>query len=223
MSIISSRRSLTGISFAFAAIVAISTVSASAATPATSGAAPTAPTTTVPACRIPVDPTPIGLSAPAGSPSGLTVIHECRIPVDPIPVHPCQIPVDAPVVGGAGSAPAQPITTCPIPVDPGPFPGNNAYWLQPTPGLIDVHPVAFDHVGVSADGLTLTVYWWGGSLDCYGLDSVKVTHAADGSLVITLFVGTRSGLEDIACNEMAIFLATDVTLDHPLFTDGSAN
>jgi hypothetical protein len=94
--------------------------------------------------------------------------------------------------------------------------------VKPGPKVRDARPVAIDHISVAADGTTVTVYWWGGIDTCYALDSVVVTHATDGTPIITVNEGTLASLPpNTACIEIAMLKATTITLDQPLFLDGS--
>ena len=127
---------------------------------------------------------------------------------------------------GNGSQPGNPgdpngpITGVPGPLDP--VPGDGALHVVPVPGVKDAHPVAIDHISIGPDGLTLTVYWWGGVESCYALSSATATRGADGVLVITVLEGTNPGLPPMtACIEIAQLKATTITLDQPIFRDGS--
>lgn len=119
--------------------------------------------------------------------------------------------------GAAG--PDEPITGAPAPAHPPS--GDGALHVEPVPGVVDSLPHAIDRVSVAADGRTATVYWWGGVDSCYGLDEVRVERDADGMPVITVLEGTLPGLGDVACIEIALSKATTITLDEPLYLDGS--
>jgi len=119
--------------------------------------------------------------------------------------------------GAAG--PDEPTTGAPAPADPPS--GDGALHVEPVPGVVDSLPHAIDRVSVAADGRTATVYWWGGVDSCYGLDEVRVERDADGMPVITVLEGTLPGLGDVACIEIALSKATTITLDEPLYLDGS--
>ncbi|MEO7118831.1 MAG: hypothetical protein ABIZ34_07655, partial [Candidatus Limnocylindrales bacterium] len=122
---------------------------------------------------------------------------------------------DSPITPGE---PVPPVFDCPI---PDPWPNDGATHVTPVPGVIDPHAVPIDHVSVSADGRTMTVYWWGGVRECNGLARVTVEMAPDGSLALTVLEGIMPGAEHMACIDIAMLLATDITLDTPIFTDGS--
>lgn len=115
--------------------------------------------------------------------------------------------------------PDDPVTGVPGPVEP--LPGDGATHVEPQPGITNAIPHAIDHITVANDGRHVTVYWWGGVEDCYGLKDVLVDHDADGTLVLTVLEGTRPDLGDVACIEIALLKATTITLDQPLFVSGS--
>jgi hypothetical protein len=117
------------------------------------------------------------------------------------------------------TGPDEPITGAPAPGHPPS--GDGALHVEPVPGVVDSLPHAIDRVSVAADGRTATVYWWGGVDSCYGLDEVRVERDADGMPVITVLEGTLPGLGDVACIEIALSKATTITLDEPLYLDGS--
>ncbi len=118
-------------------------------------------------------------------------------------------------------APEEPIVSDPD-TDPGASPsGDGALQVQPVPGVVDSRPHAIDRISVAADGRTVTVYWWGGVDSCYGLDEVRVERDADGAPIITVLEGTLPNLGDVACIEIALLKSTTITLEEPLFLDGS--
>ncbi len=119
--------------------------------------------------------------------------------------------------GAAG--PDEPIAGTPAPADPPA--ADEALHVKPVPGIVDSRPHAIDRISVAADGRTVTVYWWGGVDSCYGLDEVLVERDADGMPVITVLEGTLPGLGDVVCIEIALLKATTITLDEPLYLDGS--
>jgi len=117
------------------------------------------------------------------------------------------------------AAPDEPIAAPPAPADPAI--GDGALHVEPVAGIVNSRPHAIDRISVAADGRTVTVYWWGGVDSCYGLDEVRVERDADGGPVITVLEGTLPGLGDVACIEIALSKATTITLDEPLYLDGS--
>jgi hypothetical protein len=114
---------------------------------------------------------------------------------------------DDPVVGQPG-------------FDGGP-PDDGAKLITPTPGLRDVREQPWDRVSVSADGKTLTVYFWSGVDTCYGLADVKAT-TVDGVLKVSVFTGNRPLPADTACIDLAQLYKVVITLDQPLVLGGAA-
>ena len=125
--------------------------------------------------------------------------------------------------GGGGAPPASGDSDTPIghhpPADEPPV-GGGALRVAPEPGIVDARPHAWDHIDVSADGRTLTVYYHGGVQDCYGLAEVRV-DTSDG-ISITVLEGTRPGAGDRACIAIALLKAATVTLDEPLVLNPAA-
>ena len=135
-------------------------------------------------------------SEPGGAGGGTPAVCESCDPIDP----------DEPVTGGAAPV--------------GAAPADGAQRVKPEPGIVNATPHAFDHVDVSADGRTLTIYYYGGVDDCYGLASVDVSRNDDGSLGITILEGGRPGLGNVACIEIAVLKSVEVTIDQPVFVPG---
>jgi hypothetical protein len=122
---------------------------------------------------------------------------------------------------GSTGDPGATVTSPPMSEDP--MTGDGALHVQPVPGVTNARQVSIDHVALDADGKTLTVYWYGGVDTCYALEKVVAEPNADGVLVLTVFEGTLPGLPaDQACIELAMLKATTITLEQPLFLDGSA-
>ncbi len=105
--------------------------------------------------------------------------------------------------------PGQPAVDLPLPIGAQP--------VEPQPGVVDAIPHAWDHIDIASDGRTLTVYYWGGVTDCYGLDRIDVTRGSDGQLQITVFEGRLAALgPDVACIDIALLKAATVVLDEPI-------
>ena len=113
---------------------------------------------------------------------------------------------DEPIIGAPQPMPVEP-------VDPGPA------LVQPEPDIIDPRPHAWDSIDVSADGRTLTVNWYGGVPDCYGLAEVRVERVG-GVLTVTVFEGARAKAAGQACIELAMLKSTRVVLDQPILGGG---
>jgi hypothetical protein len=122
--------------------------------------------------------------------------------------------------GGGGDSgrpgdPNAPTGIQPPPVDPGP--GDGAIHVEPVPGIVDPTAHTWDHITVAPDGRTLTVYYWGGVEECYGLAGVDVQQDADGLTVIRVLEGRRGELPpDTACIEIALLKAATVELEEPI-------
>ncbi len=125
----------------------------------------------------------------------------------------------APTDLGNSAEPDEPSVGEPAPQDPSP--GDGALHVEPVPGIVDSRPHAIDRISVAADGHSVTIYWWGGVDSCYGLDEVRVDRDADGPPTITVLEGTLPDLGDVACIDIALLKATTITLDEPLYLDGS--
>jgi hypothetical protein len=98
--------------------------------------------------------------------------------------------------------------------------GDGAQHVEPGTPVKDPRPVAIDHINVAGDGITATIYYWGGTDTCYALASVDVKTGAKGVPTITVYQGTLASLPaDQPCIEIAVLYATTVTLEQPLFID----
>jgi hypothetical protein len=91
----------------------------------------------------------------------------------------------------------------------------------PDPTITGEQPTAWDHVTVSPDGRTLTVYFYNGAEGCYGLKDVQVDVAA-GVPTITVLTGIRQDAISKLCIEIAQLYKTDVVLDAPILGGGVA-
>lgn len=129
--------------------------------------------------------------------------------------------------GGGGTGPGvvkpgpdDPIAT--VPTDPTPV-DPDSWWqtIQARHDLQNLHAQAWDHVSLSPDGRTLTVYFWGGVQGCYGLADVQVSRTTGGVATVTLITGTPPAMGDFACIDVAAAYKTIVQLDEPLIVDGS--
>jgi hypothetical protein len=94
--------------------------------------------------------------------------------------------------------------------------------IEPDDSLTSPTPVPFDHVTVSADGRTLTVYFWMGVQECNGLHSVEV-EPTDGGITLSILTGIPDDAISRICIELAQLYSTVVTLDAPLIVDGTAS
>ena len=119
---------------------------------------------------------------------------------------------------GASGALAQSPAASPMPVDI-PVSGDGATPAIPNPGVTGAQPVQWDHITVSPDGMTLTVYYWHGVDGCYGLKEVTVAPI-DGGYAITVWAGMLPEAVNRICVDMAQLYSTTVTLDTPVFVNG---
>jgi len=85
--------------------------------------------------------------------------------------------------------------------------------VTPRPGLIDVHPVHWLKATPSADGLSLTVSFWGGP--CVAVDNVAVAETA-ATITVTLYEGTPPSDVHAACPELAVLQGVRVELQSPV-------
>jgi hypothetical protein len=101
-----------------------------------------------------------------------------------------------------------------------PFP-STAIPAVPTPNaIVDPQPVPWQHVTVSPDGVSLTVYFANGAEGCFGLDRVEVTEGEGGVLTVTPFVGFREDAANVRCIAVMETYQTTITLDAPLLGGG---
>ena len=110
--------------------------------------------------------------------------------------------------------------------DPGGDPGTGKPQIvEPTPGMDNVRPTAFDAATIGDDDTTLTILFWSGVEPCYVLDHVAVTYGAD-AVTVTLFQGSDPNAGLVACPEIAELKQVTLTLDQALagrrIVDGAA-
>jgi hypothetical protein len=129
-------------------------------------------------------------------------------------------------VSGTGPDATVSYTACPgddNPVVTNPYDG--AQKVEPTPGMSDLYPPAFDKVVVGDDGKTLTIFFWSGVEPCYVLDHVDVDYGP-GAITVTLFEGHDASAGDVACIEIALLKKVVVQLDESVgdrrVVDGAA-
>jgi hypothetical protein len=100
-------------------------------------------------------------------------------------------------------------------------PLDGAIPAVPDPTITGEQPTAWDHVTVSPDGRTLTVYFYNGAEGCYGLKDVQV-EVVDGIPTITVLTGMRQDAISRLCIEIAQLYKTNVELDAPILGGGVA-
>ena len=87
--------------------------------------------------------------------------------------------------------------------------------VVPTPGMVDVHTIPFDHVQVGDDGRTLQIDFVAGIEPCSVLDHVEIRSEA-GRVTLTLYEGADPSAGHVACIMIAEFKRVIVQLDQPL-------
>jgi hypothetical protein len=133
---------------------------------------------------------------------------------------------DSGLGGSLSDCQTDPAATDPTPTDPnsavsscatdptgGPEPTPST--VEPTPGMADVKPMAFDTAVIGDDDVTLTITFWSGVEPCEVLDHVGVDSGAD-AITVTLFQGSDPTAGQVACPAIAVYKQTIVTLDEPL-------
>jgi hypothetical protein len=127
-----------------------------------------------------------------------------------------------------GTGPDAAVSYTPCPGDEAPVgtdPDDGAQLVEPTPGMADTRPHAFDHVVVNDDGSSVTIFFWSGVEPCYVLDHVDVDEGP-GTVTITPFEGHDTVAGDVACIDIALLKKVVVQLDGPVgnrtIDDGAA-
>lgn len=101
-----------------------------------------------------------------------------------------------------------------------PFP-STAIPAVATPGaIVDPQPVPWQHVTISPDGVSLTIYFANGPDGCFGLDRVEVTEGEGGIPTVTPYVGFREDAANKRCLAVIDTYQTTITLDAPLLGGG---
>jgi len=135
-------------------------------------------------------------------------------------------------LGGQPSTcdPATPSTDPNTPVssdcgDPGDPEAGEPQIVEPTPGMDNVRPTAFDTAAIGDDDTTLTILFWSGVEPCSVLDHVDVSYGAD-AVTVTLFQGSDPNAGQVACIDIAVQKQVTITLDEPVagraIVDGAA-
>jgi hypothetical protein len=91
--------------------------------------------------------------------------------------------------------------------------------VEPQDDVLDPIPVAVTGYLLSGDGLTLTVHFYGGVPECYGLAEASIS-TANRPWTVTIREGRVPGAE--VCIEIALAKAVQLTLESPLIRDASA-
>ena len=177
---------------------------------------------------------------PGGGSDGVADI--CVAPAAPdgaestSPPNACNDTIDDPIATDPGdcgekvigTGPDAAVSYTPCPGDEPPVvtdPDDGAQLVEPTPGMADTRPHAFDHVVVNDDGSSVTVFFWSGVEPCYVLDHVDVDERPD-TVTITLFEGHDTIADNVACIDIALLKKVVVQLDGPVgdrtIVDGAA-
>jgi hypothetical protein len=189
-------------------------------------------------------PAPDGSEPGSGGGGGNGVAGICVAPAAPAADGAAQAPsadgcndtIDNPVVTDpgdcgekvSGTGPDATVSYTPCPGDDNPVvtdPYDGAQKVEPTPGMSDLYPHAFDKAVVGDDGRTLTIFFWSGVEPCYVLDHVDVDYGPS-AITVTLFEGHDASAGDVACIEIALVKKVVVQLDEPVgdrrIVDGAA-
>ncbi len=110
--------------------------------------------------------------------------------------------------GAAGSAPDDPVSA-PAQDDSGTR--SRAELREPEEGLVDPYPRRFDRH--KADGRKVTLLYYSGVDECYGLDRIKIRERRR-KVILTIFEGHHP--EPEACPEIAVWVKSIATLSRPL-------
>jgi hypothetical protein len=183
-------------------------------------------------------------SEPGSGGGGNGVAGICVAPAAPVADGEAQAPsaigcndtIDNPVVTDpgdcgekvSGTGPDATVSYTPCPGDDNPVvtdPYDGAQKVEPTPGMSDLYPHAFDKAVAGNDGRTLTLFFWSGVEPCYVLDHVDVDYGPS-AITVTLFEGHDASAGDVACIEIALLKKVVVQLDEPVgdrrIVDGAA-
>lgn len=82
---------------------------------------------------------------------------------------------------------------------------------EPEEGLVDVYERVFDRH--KAEGRRVTLFYWSGVDECYGLDRIEIKERAR-KVVLTIFEGRDPEAE--VCTEQAVKVRSIATLQRPL-------
>lgn len=109
---------------------------------------------------------------------------------------------------GAGGSPDEPVSA-PAQTDGG---GRERPELrEPEEGLVDVYARIFDRY--KAEGRKVTLFYYSGPDECYGLDHIKIRERPR-KVVLTIFEGRHPEAE--VCTEIAVEVRSIAMLERPL-------
>lgn len=109
---------------------------------------------------------------------------------------------------GAASAPDDPVSA---PAQNSAGGRNRPELRKPEEGLVDLYDRIFDRH--KAEGRKVTLYYWSGVDECYGLDHIKIRERPR-KVVLTIFEGRHPEAE--VCTEQAVKVRSIATLERPL-------
>jgi len=110
---------------------------------------------------------------------------------------------------GPAGAPDDPVSApAPAPGDQG---DSRVQVRVPEEGLVDVYARQFERH--EADGRNITLFYWSGVDECYGLDHIEVRERAH-KVVLTIFEGRDPEVE--VCTEQAVKVRSIASLKRPL-------
>ena len=89
--------------------------------------------------------------------------------------------------------------------------GSKAELREPEEGLVDIYERIFDRH--KAEGRKVTLYYWSGVDECYGLDHIKIRERPR-KVVLTIFEGRHPEAE--VCTDQAVRVRSIATLERPL-------
>lgn len=109
--------------------------------------------------------------------------------------------------------------------DADPAPGEpqlpaDAILVEPVAGVVDPIPHAISGYGLSADGLTLSVYYVGGVEECNGLAVARADRDANGLVTVAIREGRLAEAQG-PCPEIGVAKVVELRLDEPLLVVGA--
>jgi hypothetical protein len=110
---------------------------------------------------------------------------------------------------GAAGSPDDPVSAPAMPDSGGG--GSKSELREPEEGLVDVYERIFDRH--KAEGKKVTLYYWSGVDECYGLDHIEIKERSS-KVVLTIFEGRDPEAE--VCTEQAVKVRSIATLQRPL-------
>jgi hypothetical protein len=87
--------------------------------------------------------------------------------------------------------------------------------VAPRQGVVDARPHAVSGFALTAQGLSLSIYYVGGTEDCYALASATAVRGDDGLLTVEVREGRRPDV-DRPCEDIGVSKVVEVTLGEPL-------